>query len=191
MKQSKDIKKDDLMWYWNSFLSGNNDALGKIYENFYHDLYSLGTTLTPDDELVKDCIQDIFFRVSQKNTQLASVNNIRAYLLTSLKNALLNTFKEQQAYREFVDSYDLEEPIDDLEEERIIAQEFDRSWQKLTNLIELVLTKRQQKIIHYRFVDELTIEEISKLLNINYQSVANETQRSFNKIRKIYSKKGV
>ena len=191
MLQNKEIKKDELMLYWESFLSGNRDALAKIYERLIHDLYSFGITLTPDDELVKDCIQDVFVWVLLKKSQLTEVRNIRVYLLNALKNALLNTFKKQQTYRKFVDSYGDEEPLDDSEEERIIAEEDDRALQNLTGKYMSALTKRQQEIIHYRFVDELTIEEIAKLLDVNYQTVANTIQRSLNKIRKIYLKKGV
>ena len=188
MQTKQEHNKDELMLYWDSFLSGNEDALAKIYEKLIQDLYSFGTTLTPDDELVKDCIQDVFVWVLQKKSQLASVRNIRVYLLNALKNALLNTFKRQQVYRKFMDSYGDEEPADESEEERIIAEEDDRALQNLTEKYKSALTKRQQEIIHYRFVDELAIEEIAKLLNVNYQTIANTIQRSLNKIRKIYLK---
>jgi len=193
MQQKKNIK-DDLMLYWKSFLFGNNVAFSKIYEILIHDLFSFGTTLTSDNELIKDCIQDIFIRLYQNRMQLESVNNIKVYLLIALKNAIINAFKKQRVYIKIINEFVVEEQketLDESEEERIIAHETDVAHQKMIANFKSVLTKRQQEIIHYRFVDELTIDEISKLLNINYQSVANTIQISIKKIRNFYLKNGV
>ena len=181
--------KDDLMLYWNSFLAGNEEAFSKLYENLIHNLFSFGTTLTTDSELVKDCIQDVFIRLYLNRAQLTSVDNIKVYLLIALKNALINKFKKQQVFQKFMESYGTEiqnELLDESKEERIIAQESDDDAQKMVAKYTSVLTMRQQEIIHYRFVDELTIDEIAKLLNVNYQSVANSIQRSLKKIRKYF-----
>ena len=188
MQQSK-IIKDDLVRYWNSFLSGDDDALSDVYEKTYRNLFSLGKTLTHDTELVKDCIQEVFVWIfKQKRKQLVPVKNIQAYLLNAVKHTLLDAFKKQNVYKKFIDSYDLEEPIDVSAEEQIIAQEREMALQNLMVKYKLALTKRQQEIIHYRFVDELSIEEIAALLGVNYQSVANILQRSIKKIRNLYQK---
>ena len=181
------IMKDDLSLYWNSFLAGNDDAFAKIFEKLADDLLSFGATLTPDSELVKDCVQDIFFRMYQNRAQMSAVDNIKVYLLVALKNALNNTFKKHQVYRKFADTYHVEEePIEEPEEERIIEQEYEMAMQNTTAKYLSALTERQRKIIHYRYMDGLTLEEISKLLNINYHSVANNIQRALKKMRELY-----
>ena len=185
----RENKKDDLILYWNSFLSGNDDAFSKIYGRFVRDLFSFGTTFTSDSDLVKDCIQDVFIRVYRNRAKLASVENIKVYFLIALKNTLIDALKKHRVYQSFIDSYDVEEQFDESEEERIIAKESDEAVQNIIAKYKSALTKRQQEIIHYRFVDELTIEEISKLLNVNYQSIANTIQRSLKKIRNLYSEK--
>ena len=193
MQQKKPIK-DDLTLYWNSFLSGNREAFSKIYNRLIRDLYAFGTTLTTDSELVKDCIQDVFVRIFQHRARLASVENIKVYLLAALKNALINEFKKQQVFQKFMESYSAEEqndPLEESEEERIIAKESGEDTQKMIAKFRSVLTGRQQEIIHYRFVDELSIEEIAVLLNVNYQSVSNSIQRSLKKIRNYYLKNRV
>ena len=179
-------KRDELTLFWSSFLAGNDGALAIIYEKLVRDLFSFGTTLTADIELVKDCIQDIFIRLYQNRAQLISVDNIKVYLLVALKNALIDAFKKQQVYQKFIDSYDVGEEADEPEEERMIAQENEMAVKARIEKFKSVLTKRQLEIIHYRFVEELSIEEISKLLDINYQSVANSIQKSLKKIRSVY-----
>lgn len=192
--QQKMLIKDDLKLYWNNFLFGDDDAFSKIYKTLIRDLYSFGTTLTSDSELVKDCIQDIFVRVYQNRAQLEPVDNVKVYLLVALKNALINALKKQKICLRLMDDYCDEEQIElfnESEEDRIIAQESDEEVKKTVAKYQSALTKRQQEIIHYRFVDELTIDEISSMLNINYQSVANSIQRSLQKIRNFYLKTGV
>ena len=182
-------KDDDLTLYWKSFLSGDDTAFSKLYENVVLDLFSFGTTLTADNELVKDCIQDVFSRLYQNRARLTLVHHIKVYLLIALKNALIDAFKKRKTYQKFIESYDVEEQTEDSQEDRIIAQEDDRAVKILTEKYKSALTKRQQEIIHYRFVDDLSIEEIADLLNINYQSVANSIQKSLKKIRCLYQKR--
>jgi RNA polymerase sigma factor (sigma-70 family) len=179
---------DDMKPLWGSFLSGNNGALSLIYKETVNNLFSFGATFTTDTELIKDCIQEIFIRIYQNRARLKSVENIKAYLLVSLKNALINEFGKRQTYQKFIDAYRVEEP-DETEEERIITQESEIALRKTVAKYKSALSMRQQEIIHYRFVDELTIEEISELLNISYQSVANMIQRSLKKIRNLYLKR--
>ena len=181
--------KDELTQHWSNFIRGDDDAFSKLYERLVRELFSFGTTFTADRELVKDCIQDVFFRIYQNRAQLTSVDNIKLYFLITLKNLLIDTFRKQQNYNKFLAVYDAEESLDDSQEERLIEQESHVFLHSQTEKYKSVLTMRQQEIIHYRFVDDLSIEEISKLLNINYQSVANIIQRSLKKIRKIYLKK--
>ena len=49
-----------------------------------------------------------------------------------------------------------------------------------------LLTDRQREIIYYRYIEELSIEEIASLMDMNYQSVQNSIQRSIKKIRESF-----
>ena len=188
--QKKIDPKDELMAIWNSFISGNDSAFPILYNSLIAHMFSYGSTLTADSELVKDCIQDVFIKLYQNKAQLAWVKNIKIYILVALKNAIIDAFRKNQTYQKFIDTYDnMEEPIEESPEEKIILQETETELRNLTTLYKSVLTPRQQEIIHYRFVEELSIEEISNILKINYQSVANSIQKSLHKIRKIYCHK--
>ena len=182
------------MLYWNSFLSGNREAFSKIYQNIIHDLYSFGITLTTDSELVKDCIQDVFIRLYQNKARLTSIKNIKVYLLTALKNALINEFKKKHVFHKFKETYSAAEQgetLEESEEERLITKESEETAQITIGRLKSVLTARQWEILHYRFVEELSIEEIASLLNVNYQSVSNSIQRSLKKMRNFYLKNRV
>ena len=49
-----------------------------------------------------------------------------------------------------------------------------------------VLTPRQKEIIYYRYIQELSFDEICIMMDMNYQSAQNLIQRSLKKIRDLY-----
>ena len=187
--QKRMSKNDDLILHWHAFLAGDNNAFAILYETLTNDLFSFGITLTSDEELVKDCIQDVFLRVYQHRKPLPAGDNIKVYLMISLKNALVDTFRKQQNFQQYIETYGTDDPYefyDESAEEQIIAQESEMAMHEKIALCKSALTKRQQEIIHYRFVEELTIDEIADILHINYQSVANTIQRSLKKMRNFF-----
>ena len=186
---SNKSETEKLMLVWNNFLSGNEKAFSELYEMLVRDLYAFGATQTAYTELIKDCIQDVFVRLYSEREELGSVTNVKIYILIALKNALKDAFKKKQTVRKYIDSYEDEEQTEDSIEEKIIAEETNTNLKNMVTKFKSVLSERQQEIIHLRFVEGLPIEEISKLLNINYQSVANSIQKSLQKIRTFYLKR--
>ena len=49
---------------WNDFLAGNKQVFERIFLAYYDDLFRYGVRLTGDEEVVKDCIQNLFQRLS-------------------------------------------------------------------------------------------------------------------------------
>lgn len=54
-----------------------------------------------------------------------------------------------------------------------------------------ILTPRQKEIIYYRFIQEMSMEDICILMDINYQSAQNLIQRSLKKIKQNHSSFGL
>ena len=52
-----------------------------------------------------------------------------------------------------------------------------------------VLTDRQREIIYYRYIKEMSIDEISKVTDMNNQSVSNSIQRALGRIRDLFKRK--
>ena len=77
------------------FCKGDDHAFSELYDLYVHALYNYGMKLTSDQELVKDCIHDVFVKVYRKRHEQLSINNFSSYLLISLKNRLLDEFRRQ------------------------------------------------------------------------------------------------
>lgn len=44
-----------------------------------------------------------------------------------------------------------------------------------------ILTPRQREVIYYRFIEELSYDDICQIMGLNYQSAYNLLQRSLQK----------
>lgn len=171
---------------WNSFLTGDNEAFGLLYTMYVNQLYDYGLHFTSDSERVKDCVQDLFVKLYATRKRLPAVENVRVYLYHSLKNILFNTLKKDADY----DRIDALDPIFHVElsaESQLIETEqlTEQLYERKKRIARMMrnLTPRQQEALYYRFAEELSYEEICRLMQMNYQSVRNLIHRTILKIR--------
>lgn len=183
MKLESYISDQDL---WNLFLSGNRKAFSEIYNRHYNDLFAYGMKILGDKEVVRDCIQDLFVKIYIHRNSLSSTTNINAYLIHSLRNTAYNTLRGST----FTDELSAV-PFYLFDDQDLIEELFPETDNDLENKLKLKrileeLSDKQREIIHLRFVQELSLEEISEILEINYQSVKNLLHRTIVKIRNAY-----
>ena len=75
---------------------GDRFAFSEIYEEFADVLFAYGVKITNDRELVKDCIQDLFFNIYRYNIKLQQPEYLEFYLFRSLKNDLIHKVKSKK-----------------------------------------------------------------------------------------------
>ncbi|MFV0582603.1 MAG: RNA polymerase sigma factor [Parabacteroides gordonii] len=166
---------------WMNFINGNDDCFEIIYRKYADVLFRYGIQFTPDGNLVQDAIHDIFVKLYNDRKKLKAEANIKFYLFACLKNRLYNLLKREL----FFDKIDPEENeyLDQGAEEAVTNALNQSEIQRTVQTVLGVLTDRQREIIYYRYIEELSIEEIAALTEMNYQSVQNLIQRSLKKIR--------
>ncbi|MDL2281790.1 sigma-70 family RNA polymerase sigma factor [Parabacteroides sp. OttesenSCG-928-G06] len=177
---------DELLW--KSFLQGDNQAYASLYGRYVDILFMYGMQFSPDRELVKDCVQDVFVKIYNHRKNLSPTDNVKCYLFLALKNTLFNVFqKDKSSYH-----IDTVEPVFSAEysmEDRLIADELEMEQKEKMNQILNALTPRQKEVIYYRYVEGMNIDDICKIMDMNYQSVQNLIQRSLKKVRKTFTQK--
>lgn len=174
---------------WKRFLEGDSNAYSQIYNQTAQGLFQYGLLFTDNRELIKDCIQDVFVKVYINRASLSSTDNIMAYLTVALKNTLFNALKKEPL-RLALD--EIEEPEDGegiTPETLYINKEKEEQTEITVRSMVSGLTERQREIIYYRFMQEMSIDEISTLTQMNYQSVSNSIQRALGKIRGLFRKR--
>lgn len=165
---------------WNNFRQGDDEAFSTLFEVYLDSLYRYGCKFISDEASVKDCVQDLFIKIYNNRANLSHTTNPQFYLLYSLKNLIIDSLAKNKRLI-YMSSEELpffasiyyqsdEESNDDE-----AAQKFER--------VMAVLNDRQKEAIYLRYQLEMSYEEISKLLGINYQSARNLIHRSIMKIR--------
>ncbi len=158
--------KDDQS-IWQAFRNGDRLAFEFMYQKNIHHLISYGFKITSDRHVVQDCVQDLFMELWDSRERLTNVHSIRYYLLKSLRYKILKYLKansmEGLEYAEY-------EPDGDTAEARLLREE--SGTQQSGRLLAAIaqLPKRQKEAIHLRYFEELSNEEVARIMGVNYQS---------------------
>lgn len=170
---------------WKLLKSGDSQALETIYKLHAKALYRYGMRFASHTEQVNDSLHDVFVELWQKRLQLTpEINNIRFYLLKSLRNRLLRAFEthKRTVLTDDISSYqfDAEQSLDDV----FIQNETDE--QLKSDLAHAIsrLSTRQREALYLRFNQNLSYEEIAQIMSVEQQSAYNLIFRAIESLRK-------
>ena len=165
------------------FCEGNDDAFAQLYDLYVQMLYNYGIKLTQDQELLKDCIHDVFMKVYSKRNEKNSINNLASYLVISLKNRLLDEFRRQTFTTEdAVEDFEYRCFTTDVEHDYLYQELQDFHVAKVAHLMKN-LTRRQRQAITLYYLEERKYDEICDIMQMNYHSVRNLMHRGMLKLR--------
>ena len=178
---------------WKKFIAGNDTAYKQIYQKYAGTLFSAGLKYTSDEDLIKDTIHDLFIYIYNARNNLGIISNIRLYLITALRNRLYNSLTRGNRAILIAEEKIMESklPLEETIEHALIKKEDQQVQENTVKGLLSELTQRQKEVVHYRFYESMTIEEISVLMGINQQSVQNLLQRSLQKIEESLKKVGI
>lgn len=177
--RNEDLQDKELL---NLFLAGNDSVYSTIYNKYVDVLFAYGIGLGVEQELLKDAIQDVFYKLYFNRNVLKNVANLKYYLFRMLKNRLIDLRKSSVDTCEITGcdfSFSIKATIlDELiqEEDCLIIQ------QRVESLLSC-LTARQREAIYLRFIQELEYEEIACLLNMSSQGVRKLVCRAMERMR--------
>lgn len=174
--------RDNPTLLWDDFRAGNEKAFSALFNLYSDPLFRYGMKFISDEGLVKDCIQELFIKLYKNRSNLSFTDNPLLYLFKSLKNRIADVLGSKNERIMYLPNEDLPFLVD-YKFEPIDEQEMDEEIIEIFNKAMSFLTPRQKEAIYLHYQSELTYEEISQLLNINYQSVRNLIHRAVEKIR--------
>src|SRR4051812_19381565 len=76
--------------HWENISRGDIQALLALHGNTYFHLIRFGLKICGDDELVKDCVNQLFLQLWDKRARMQPVMQVRAYLFTTLRHLILD-----------------------------------------------------------------------------------------------------
>lgn len=157
---------------WQKVRNDNCTGLEGIYQKYISQLYSLGRSILPDDELVKDCIQDVFLDLWKYRNSIKTIDNFKLYLFKCLSHKIYRQMEYAKKGRGFseIGKYEVLHFLESAESDMIRSQIDQERSLKLSNAIDK-LPARQREVIKYYFFESFSYEQIAEIMKINVQSV--------------------
>lgn len=169
---------------WKRLKEGEKSALEQIYRTYAAQLLKYGGKFTRNDQLVEDCVQDLFIELWRNREGLSMTDSIQPYLLLSLRRKIirqLDKSKKMVSDTEPTDTdFEAEISIDHvLIEEEISSERAAQLKAAMNNL-----SKRQKEVIYLKYITGLDYEDISDIMSLNYQSARNLVSSALRALKK-------
>jgi len=171
---------------WQAFQKGDEGAYTQLYQLHIKAMYRYGMSLVAVSEsFVLDCIHDVFTELWAKRDRLSTPDNVRYYLLRSLKNRIMHLLERKERPLQPLLETDYEALWAEPDTELLDALETaDNQQQRLQRLIAQ-LPHRQQEALKLRFVENMNYDQIGAILSVNQQSAKNLVFRAIEKLRRL------
>jgi len=167
---------------WSRLKQSQPQALGQLYDLYADKLFTYALRMTPDRDLAKDALQEVFIEIWNYRNTLGDVAHSQGYLVKVMRSIIIKKLKKE---KKLVSNEPSEMFIsaDDTIEAILISADTERETHKRLKLALASLTSRQQQLLRMRFYEGLNYEQIAEKLKMNYQSVNNLAFRTINRLR--------
>lgn len=173
---------------WLAVITGNKPALEALYRRYFVSLLNYGKAFGADEELIKDCIQDLFIKI-YRNKKLPAVRFVKSYLFKALRNGLWD--KQESAVQKVVlEERDFEIRIEDTELTSLFTgNDEDLRISKLLKKALEQLTANQRNAIYLYYIQEFSWDETAAILKITPHSAMNLVGRAIIRLYELMEKK--
>lgn len=168
---------------WQAFTAGNREALGQLFSRHYPDLFRYGSKICVDPALLEDCIQELFIELWQSKNA-PPILSVKAYLLKAIKYKLLKALHKRAGIHLTPELP--EHQFFEISHENFIIDKQDHA-ERTTRVLNALeqLSARQKEIIYLKFYQNLSYEEVSEIMNINYQVARNLLSQAIKALKKL------
>ena len=135
-----------------SFIIGNEDAIGKVYDEYKNLMYFVIASYISLPEDCEDILSEAFIKAINHRNDLKNPDSLKTYLTTIARNCALDFLKKSR-----------ELPSSDVIEEMYGSND---QYNVMLNLLEPLLTNKETIVTYYRAVFSYSWAEIVKLTGI-------------------------
>ncbi|UII20937.1 RNA polymerase sigma factor [Fulvivirga ligni] len=155
----------------------HSQTFEQIYHKHIDALYHYGIKFKANQQLVEDCIQDLFADLWQRPESLSRVKNMRPYLLGALRRKLLKRIyaeKEAPYPEEELNTFFEVRFADNSEVQKL----FDQEHLLIIHSAFCKLTEKQKEVIYLRFYNQLSFEEIAEVMSVQTRTIYKLSHRA-------------
>lgn len=183
-KESRNLEREQ----WEALTKGDHFALKQLYNRYQNSVFNYARKFTEDQDLIADCIQELFIYLWEKREILTIPDNPRSYILRSVRNNLIRLLSKAFVNEEienpenypFFVSLDSENQYVDQEKRKEVLRKLNTALGQLTN--------RQREAVFLRFYEDLSFEEIADTLNITTKACYKLIYRAIDVLKSVLPK---
>lgn len=151
----------------------------QIYNQYRQTMFYVANNILNDPFLSEDAVHEAFINIAKSMDNISDVfcPRTRVYVVVIVRNISLNMLKKQKSV---LDIEDVGENITEdlsLEDEVMSKLSVDFIVGKIANLPVIY-----KDILYFSYVEDLSTQEISKLINISIETVKKRLQRGRKKL---------
>lgn len=162
-----------------------------IYKEHIDQLFRFTLYRVSDKEKAIDIVQDVYFKYfkyleESKSKDVEVVFNHKAFLFRSTRNMIIDLYRKKQtdSLDTLLDAgYEYASDDMDISHKTAIDIEYKKLLQSLKNI-----DKESQELIFMRYIEGLSLQEMSIVLGQKENTIAVKIHRIVEKIKKIYEK---
>ena len=178
-----DNERDKILW--NQFKNGDDDSFTAVFKKYYSFIFNYGCRITDDHSLVEDCIQELFLDMWRTKGK-ADIVSVKAYIFKAFKFKLVKVIAKNNRVK-LLPAGDYENSFEISHENFLINKEQNAVLNKKMAEALLQLSPRQKEIIYLKFYLNLNYDEVSDVMQINYQASRNLIYQAIKMLKKIIS----
>lgn len=156
-------------------------VLEELYVKYRQLMFYVANEILDDTQLAEDAVQEAFIRIAKNMHKIDIANDLKtkAFVVTIVHNVALTMLKKENHYYDFSEYQDL--IVDKQEVEKDVLDRLE-----VKSYISAIrkLPEKYRDILYLHCVQEYTISEISKLLQLSQEVVKKRIQRGRKKILK-------
>jgi|SRR5690554_302979 len=170
---------------WREFKDGNHLAFSTLYDYYADILFRYGCSISRDNQMVEDSIQDIFIYLWNNREATPDIDNVKYYLLKVLRHDLLKKIKQESATEKTLECHK-EEYINQClisYQEELNHQDVESIEIRLRQLVNL-LNGRQREVLYLRLFQKMSYEQIASILEIDIKYTCNIFSKAIHELKK-------
>ena len=170
---------------WQKVKKGNIRAFEILYKCYFSSLCLYSYGLIPDEELVKEIVNDVFLKVWDKRSEIGIQCGIKPYLFRCVHNACLDHLRLKKNLRknQITEISDKIRELADPDEEYIFQQIALKRLEKDVSMSIDKLPDKCKEIFILSRYELLSYTEISERLNISVNTVKTQISRALDSLR--------
>lgn len=167
--------------------SDQAEQFSHLMRTHYNALYDYGMKLSSCDQaFTKDCIQEVFLTFWNSRDNWHSLQSVRAYLLVSLRNRIIDAQRRDRRSRRVIRLTDAGGAVDAIPD-LSFSNPTEQTSYRLTALLD-ALPPRQREAVYLRYFAEMDYADIADAMGVKERTVYNLVHQGLQQLRQTVAK---